>query len=131
MSYYTQYELSAEWYHKPIGTEQDDRIKELEDEIKKMGVFDSESCFDLGWWANTKWYDWEKDMALLSKRFPDFLFLLNGNGEEEDDIWGVYFLNGRIMRDARKIITKPFTVEELTMAEINESNRYSCQEEQK
>lgn len=127
MGYYTDYSLSAEWRGKsPEPTRE--KINGLEEEIERMNVFDFDGDFDYGWWAIAKWYDWEKDMALLSKRFPDFLFTLEGNGENPDDIWGAYFLDGRIMRDTRIIVTKPFDAEKLTPASSGESNLYSYQE---
>lgn len=127
MGYYTDYSLSAEWYGNTSEPSQEE-VKKLQDEIEKMNVFDSEGDITLGWWANVKWYDWEEDMAMLSKRFPGFLFSLNGNGESPDDIWGVYFINGYIMRDARSIVTKPFDIKKLTPASIHKDNRYSYQE---
>lgn len=126
MGYYTDFSLRAEWYSENSGPSQEE-IKNLEDEIKKMMVFESGGDFDFGWWANGKWYDWEEDMALLSKRFPDFLFSLNGDGESQDDIWGVYFLNGKIMRDARSIVTEPFDPGKLTLAAFRDSDLYSYQ----
>lgn len=126
MGYYTDYSLSAEWYSDSSGPNEKE-INALEDEIERMKVFESGGDFDFGWWANVKWYDWEEDMALLSKRFPEFLFSLNGSGESQDDIWGAYFLNGQIMRDARSIVTKPFDAEKLTPAAVRENNLYSYQ----
>jgi len=127
MGYYTDYSLSAEPYRNRSG-QTEENIKRLEEEVQKMNVFDYGGDYVSGWWANAKWYDWEEDMALLSKRFPDFLFALEGSGEDLEDIWGVYFLDGRIMRDARIIVTKPFDAEKLTPASSGESNRYSYQE---
>lgn len=127
MGYYTDYSLSAEWYDDTSEPSQEE-VQKLQDEIEKMNVFDREGDITLEWWANVKWYDWEEDMAMLSKRFPGFLFLLNGNGENLDDIWGVYFIGGYIMRDARSIVTRPFDIKKLTPASTHKDNRYSYQE---
>ncbi len=43
----------------------------------------------------TKWYDYERDILLISKEFPDVFITVNGHGEEEDDIWIQYFYNGK------------------------------------
>lgn len=42
-----------------------------------------------------KWYDYKKDMVKLSKYFPDYLFLIHGEGEDPTDLWDHYFLNGQ------------------------------------
>lgn len=67
----------------------------LEDEIEKMNVFDSDGDIEYGYYANAKWYDWEEDMCLLSKRFPELLFCLHGEGEGSDDLWDAYFFEGK------------------------------------
>lgn len=41
-----------------------------------------------------KWYDFEEDMKEISKEFPDYLFVLYGEGEERDDNWRAVFYNG-------------------------------------
>jgi hypothetical protein len=42
-----------------------------------------------------KWYDHDKDMISVSKKFNGVLFVLYGNGEEVGDIWKKYFYNGQ------------------------------------
>lgn len=42
-----------------------------------------------------KWYEHEKDMIAISKKFPDVVFILYGDGEDREDIWKKYFKNGK------------------------------------
>lgn len=58
----------------------------------------AEYCFDEsdnGCLYSAKWYEHEEDMLKFSKLFPDELFTLSGNGEEDTDIWRKYFKNGK------------------------------------
>jgi hypothetical protein len=43
-----------------------------------------------------KWYDHEEDMEKISSQFPGILFVLKGEGDESDDLWKNYFLNGQM-----------------------------------
>lgn len=43
----------------------------------------------------SKWYDWEEHMKKFSELYPDHLFRLEGNGEEDDDRWEAYFQAGK------------------------------------
>lgn len=133
MGYKTEYRMWAMWpdgHDKP--SEPPERmVKQLEDEVRKINIFDSEGNYDLGWWAKEAvWDEHEQDMALLSKRFPQFVFLLDGNGEKCDDIWGSYFHDGSVMRGARSILVLPFGARELKPVPVKE-NRYIYQEEGK
>jgi hypothetical protein len=44
---------------------------------------------------NMKWYDWERDMRMFSKRHPKILFILKGFGDEPGDVWIAYIQNGK------------------------------------
>jgi hypothetical protein len=44
---------------------------------------------------SVKWYNHEDELEAFSKRFPDVLFTLSGEGEESGDIWRKYFVNGK------------------------------------
>jgi hypothetical protein len=50
-----------------------------------------------------KWYDHILDMRNISMKFPNVLFYLYGNGEDEGDMWLEYYLNGSYQR-AKTII---------------------------
>jgi len=40
------------------------------------------------------WYNHQKEMALLSKKYPHYIFDLVGDGEEQGDIWNEFYWNG-------------------------------------
>ncbi len=42
-----------------------------------------------------KWYDHEAEMKQLSKLYPTVLFQVDGDGEEQGDVWVEYFIDGR------------------------------------
>lgn len=50
-----------------------------------------------------KWYEHETDMAALSSRFPGVVFHLAGEGENNDDIWDLFALDGRVQTHKAKI----------------------------
>lgn len=99
MGYFTNFELNIYGVkdHGVINTTDFTISEEVYDEllleIEKMNLF-SDGDLEDGWWVEATWYDWEKDMCLFSSKFPDILFCLNGEGENFDDIWKAYFLNG-------------------------------------
>lgn len=90
MGYSTNYELTMEPWRKEI----DEAISQEKDMDYAVGEYKQE-C---------KWYDHDKDMISFSKRFPDVLFTLEGQGEESGDLWNTYYKNGR-MQHCTAIIT--------------------------
>lgn len=60
---------------------------------------------------SVKWYQHEKDMKELSEKFPDVVFELSGEGEENGDIWKKYFKNGKMQACHAKIVFDEFNEE--------------------
>ena len=53
---------------------------------------------------STKWYEHEDDVKRLSRMFPDVLFTLSGEGEENGDTWMFYCRNGQGTRVVPKVV---------------------------
>lgn len=87
---------------------------ELEDFVKNEEA-KSKIKYDLSLESDEvyKWYDNENDMLLLSKEFPDVLFKLHGEGENNEDIWNKYFMNGKMQYCPAKITYEPFNKNKL------------------
>ena len=65
--------------------------KFLEDLADKSGY----SGIKDGYIYDVKWYDWEKDCYEFSKKYPNLMFMIEGDGENADDFWRCYFQNGK------------------------------------
>lgn len=50
------------------------------------------------------WYEHEKDLSTISKKFPSVRFVLKGEGEENEDIWEKWFLAGKVKEMRAKIV---------------------------
>lgn len=92
MGYYTQFELSYFNDDEQLSDCYDENIndylqKENEDGWCISNMIDGDEH---------KWYDHDKDMKKMSKKFKDKVFLLEGIGEETDDHWWKYYLNGKV-----------------------------------
>ena len=53
-----------------------------------------------------KWYTHQEDLKEFSKKYPDVLFVLSGEGEENKDIWQLYVKNGK-SKKVMAVITFP------------------------
>lgn len=51
-----------------------------------------------------KWYDHEKDMRGIAKKFPTLHFRLEGRGEDRDDWWIMDFLGDKWCKSTAKLI---------------------------
>lgn len=89
MSYYTRYELS---------------FPELNEEGKDSGICskirkeveETSGCGSSLFEDVVKWYDFKSDMREVSALYPTVLMVLHGEGEESGDLWGAYFLGGKM-----------------------------------
>ena len=84
MGYYTNYTLSVQ---NANGKE-----SEIEERIKVISGYESLSFDHV---HNCKWYNRLKDMEAVSKEFPDVTLFLEGDGEEQGDVWKVIFKDGK------------------------------------
>ena len=55
-----------------------------------------------------KWYDWEKDLIGVSKRWTHLLFDIDGEGEEFPDVWKARVRNGESEIVQAKIVFPEF-----------------------
>ena len=55
-----------------------------------------------------KWYNHAEDLKEFSKKHPDALFMLSGEGEESGDIWKRYFRNGKSQLCEAKIVFEDY-----------------------
>lgn len=89
MAYLTNYELE---------------IIEGEDLIENVIKKESEECLELSYSLDesgytkesSKWYDHEKDMKEISKKYPNSTFSLSGESEDSEEIWVKIFKNGKM-----------------------------------
>ena len=86
MGYETYFELTVEKGHEELIVELRKDNEEATWALEEDG-FGTEPC---------RWYDYEEDLIEFSKKHPEVLFTLYGNGEESEDIWYSYYKNGKM-----------------------------------
>lgn len=84
MGYYTNYELSV----RDAGGKE----SEIEERIQEVSGYCGLSFDDV---YNCKWYSCFEDMKVVSKEFPNVTFFIDGDGEEQGDVWKAIFKNGK------------------------------------
>lgn len=101
MGYYTSYDLTV---YTP---EDDGRLQEYRGDENFKSIVASILDFT-PFYDSCKWYDHENDMKIISKKFPNHVFQLHGEGEESGDIWQKWFVNGKVQTCHAKIVFDPF-----------------------
>jgi len=100
VSYHTDYKLDTiDKYGMGF---MDEELEAAMSEEDRWG----DSLINMPDWDSCSWYDHETDMREFSKRFPDILFKLRGEGAESGDIWAKYFKDGK-MQDCQAEINIP------------------------
>ena len=84
MGYYTNYTLSV--------LNANGKESEIEERIQDISGYTGLS-FDSVY--NCKWYDRFKHMEAVSKEFPDVTLFIEGDGEEQGDVWKAIFKDGK------------------------------------
>jgi hypothetical protein len=60
-----------------------------------------------------KWCDHNLEMLDFSKKYPDLLFKLHGEGERNGDLWDKYYLNGKMQKCEAVIFYQDFDQNQL------------------
>jgi hypothetical protein len=58
--------------------------------------------------GQAKWYEHEEDMLAISRKHPETLFILSGEGEEGGNLWKKYFQKGLIQSAYAQIVYPEF-----------------------
>lgn len=84
------------------------RIRAAATRLMRVGddVFEEIEYMEGG--GECKWYEHEDHMKRLSKAFPEFVFELNGEGEENGDIWTKWFCAGKMQGGKAQIVYPEF-----------------------
>jgi len=98
MGYYTNYNLEVENDEFNLINHEQGIINIIE-----FDPFD-ESC---------KWYGNECDMKKYSKKYPEFIFILHGIGENHEDQWRAYYKNGKSFTSYAKITYESYNESKL------------------
>jgi len=105
MGYRTYYTLQ---YIDPAGDElPEGRQAEIMAYIENAKDHDGWPTYEIDE-AEAKWYEHDQDMAVLSKAFPDVLFCLHGEGEDNQDMWETYYFAGKMQYCEAMITYAPF-----------------------
>ena len=91
MGYYTQHELII------TGTKNLEETEIIENEI--IEISGNSSLFN----DECKWYDHNDHMKQISQKYPDYIFELYGDGEDNGDWWKTYYKNGKLQECLAKI----------------------------
>lgn len=66
-----------------------------------VGYFDDDYTDENGCFRDDEpvtWYDHEVHFKKISLEYPDTIFIVDGEGESQLDIWRKYFKNGKVQR---------------------------------
>ena len=101
MGYYTLYQLKVIGGTKPA--------EDYFEEIGELSDYKTDEGYENGpFETNVKWYNSDDDMKEFSKRYPDVIFALYGEGELSIDKWMAYYKNGKSHDGNLRIVNDDF-----------------------
>lgn len=116
MGYDTRFTLNLlnEKTLAPLWDTYDSRQDEIMEELReKVDYARFALCHDGVPNEPAKWYEHEMDFLEFSKKYPDVIFQLSGEGEEAGDLWIKYFKNGKMQKREAKITYESYDEKEL------------------
>lgn len=124
MSYYTTYEITIEkidpetfmptWDKTRLMTPDNSEVPaDLVEKIHDLCGEDLEFDHINAFYGCAKWYEWQKDLTTLSKEYPEFMFTVDGSGEDCPDFWICWIVNGKAQYEQKALTHAPFDPEKL------------------
>ena len=98
MGYYTRYRISCNSFVQVENFPFSYPDNYIDEGITFISP-DSEAVYG----DSVKWYEHDEDMLELSRQFPNVTFTLEGDGEEQGDVWIKHYKDGKMK--LRKAIT--------------------------
>lgn len=105
MGYYTDFQLNT------TPAIPDHEIDSFLNDLNEISGYVWADDFEI---QGIKWYQWDQDMKLLSEKYPEYVFQLDGQGEESPDIWRAYFKNGKTHYAKARIVYDAFDESKLS-----------------
>lgn len=111
MGYQTTHTLTIE---KGFTEEIGKKLDELLEKADLLYIFDDRDCDTYYPSDSWKWYEHTSDMKKISEELGnDVLLLLEGEGEENNDVWKEYYRNGKCALYRPKVVWEDFKEEDL------------------
>jgi hypothetical protein len=98
---------NKDWFDKEITSE--DIIADLRKDEGAHYALDE----DGGTYESCKWYEWLETLVNFSKKYPNVVFTLSGEGEESGDVWKCYFKDGKYQDAQAKIVIEEYNPSKL------------------
>jgi len=123
MSYYTRYSLRIQPFNVPNTPKDSPYVeftpsvphpRDIYEQLAEELIPYEDAYYGLTNNERACWYEHEKDIATFSLKYPNHLFILTGQGEEDDDLWTKYFFNGRVQKEMAQILFGDFDPSKLT-----------------
>lgn len=86
---------------------------DLENIREKFEEITGYSFYNIVNGESIKWYDCEENMIELSLLYPNHLFIVNGEGENYDDVWRHYFKDGKGAKYKAEVVFPEFNPNDL------------------
>lgn len=105
MGYHTCYTLSV----SGASRSDQERIRGMLADLGVLGyALQEESGTEYGEQDPVNWFGHDDDMLEISRKFPQVLFSLHGEGESNGDIWESHYLGGKTYTQPAIITIPPF-----------------------
>jgi len=118
MGYYTYFSIAFEGDKDKVEAFKKDLLEESKDDDGDVDSYVEELLNYSG--VEAKLYDLEEWIENVAPRHPDVLVILNGDGEESDDLWQARWKGNKSERQFAVI--PPFTTKELLTENEKQNN---------